>query len=223
MITELLKECELIKVLSKEEQDLLSMNISKVQYSMGESIIKSGEFANHIIFIVKGFVKLHSDYQNKNLIITINRMGTFPGLATMIGVSNYKFNITALDDTVVCLININIFRYLIENNGYFAMQVFQIVNESLLQFIDHNLISLNYCNSHGRLANILLYLSKHVFCSNHFDLLLSRKELSQYTNISRENVIKILYEFSHEGIISIHNRHIQILQPELLQHYAEIS
>jgi CRP/FNR family transcriptional regulator len=123
----------------------------------------------------------------------------------------------------VCLININIFRYLIENNGYFAMKVFQMVNDSLLQFIEHNLYSLNYSNSHGRLASTLLYLSNYVFCSDHFDLLLSRKELSQYTNISRENVIKILYEFSHEGIISINNRNIQIILPELLRHYAEIS
>src|SRR5208337_4665506 len=204
--TELLQECKLFQSLRKEEQELLSLNITKVQYMMGEPIVKIGEFANHVLFIVKGYVKIHTDYKNKSLIISISPPGSFPGLSTMIGVPKHRLNITAIDDTVMYLININIFRTLIETNGYFAMEALQIVNDSLLQFIEHNLMSLTHNNIHGRLANILLFLSEKIFFSDHFDLLLSRKELSQYANISRENVIKILYEFSHEGIIKLNSK-----------------
>lgn len=220
---ELLKDSQLIKVLRKDEMDMLTSNITRVQYSMGESIVKNGEFVNHILFIEKGYVKIHSEYKNKPIIITLNRSGSFPGLSTMLGLHKHRLSVTAIDDTVVFLINVEIFRNLIENNGYFGMKVLEIVNESLLQFIEHNLMTLTYSNIHGRLAWILLYLSEHIFLSDHFDLLLSRKELSQFACISRENVIKVLYEFSHEGVIKLNSKNIKILQPGLLKHYAEIS
>ncbi len=219
---ELLKDCEWITVLSNEEKDFLLSNLTKVQYKMGESIVKNGEFTSHIVYIVSGYVKTHSDFKNKTLILAINRPGSFPGFSTMMGITKHKFDITAIDDTVICLINIEIFRYFIENNGLFALKVLQNVNETLLQYIDYNLVSLSYCNIYGRLANILLYFADQVFCSDNFDLLLSRKELAQFANISRENVIKVLYEFRNEGIIAINNKNIRIIQPDMLRHYAEV-
>ncbi|NJO69353.1 MAG: winged helix-turn-helix domain-containing protein [Bacteroidetes bacterium] len=91
------------------------------------------------------------------------------------------------------------------------------LNKNVINYVKHNLYSLTQNNIHGRLANILIYLSEVVFHSNSFDMLLTRKELSELCNISRENVIKVLYEFTDEGIINLNGKYIQIISMDGLR------
>jgi CRP/FNR family transcriptional regulator len=140
----------------------------------------------------------------------------------MIGLEKHDFDITALEDSTICLIDISIFRNLISKNGLFAKNLVDYMNSTLMYYIRHNIVFLTQSNIHGRLANALLYLSQEVFCSNDFDLMLSRKELSQFCNISRENVIKVLYEFKSDGLIKLDGKRIYILNCEQLKRLADI-
>jgi CRP/FNR family transcriptional regulator, polysaccharide utilization system transcription regulator len=218
----LLKDCFFVDWLTEEEQQRLDSNLTKVQYSKGEKIIKSGEFVTHAIFVVKGYVKIHSETRNKTIILNIIGPNSFSGLSAMISRKKHEFNITALDDSLACLINIDVLLSFIETNGAFARGLVEYMNSTMLHYINHNIITLTQNNIHGRLANTLLYLSEQVFASNSFDMLLSRKELSQFSNVSRENVIKVLYEFSSDGLIKLNSKQIQILNLEQLKRLAKI-
>jgi CRP/FNR family transcriptional regulator, polysaccharide utilization system transcription regulator len=219
---ELLNNSEIIEPLTPEEQQLIASNMTKVRYSKGERIIKNGEFVTHAVFVHKGYVKIHSENKGKTVIFNICGPGEFSGLALMIGVIKHAFDITALDDSTLCLIDVDILKKLIEKNGLFARNVINYMNSAIMYYLQHNIVYLTQSNIHGRLANALLYLSQQIFHSNDFDLLLSRKELSQFCNISRENVIKVLYEFKSDGLIKLSGKHIHILNPEQLKRLSEI-
>jgi CRP-like cAMP-binding protein len=217
---ELLKSCEFIGSLSEEEQKLLVVNLTMVSYSKGERVVKYGEFVTHIIFVIEGFLKVHSDFRNKTVILDVCGSSAFPGLSSMIGSEKHAFDISSVDDSKLYLINIEIIRKLIEQNGQFARKLINYMNFKLLHYFEHNLIMLTQSNIHGRLANTIMYLSQSVFLNLKFDLLLSRKELSQFCNISRENVIKVLYEFDSEGLIKLNGQQVHVLNPEHLKHLA---
>lgn len=219
----LLKKSAIIEGLKEEEIELILNSMTKIMYRKGEGIVKKGEFVTHILFLVKGYVKISTDYKDKQVIINICGPSTFPGLSSMIGIQNHAFDIGALDDCVVLLIDIKTIFELIYREGSFSQKIIDNMNISFQHYLNHNIVSLTKNNIHGRLAMLLLHLGSHVFCSNNFDLLLSRKELSQFCNISRENVTKILSVFNKEGIIKLNGKHLQIIHPDQLRHYAEIG
>lgn len=219
----LLKRSEIINRLKEEEVDLILANMTKVMYRKGEGIVKKGEYVTHILFLVKGYSKICTDFKNKQIIINVCGPSSYPGLTSMIGMDKHVFDISALDDSIIFLIDKKIIMDLIESNGSFAKDIILSMNDAFIHYIHHNLVSLTHNNIHGRLALLLLHFSTHVFCSDNFDLLLTRKELSQFSNISRENVTKVLSEFNKEGIIRLNGKHIQILHPEKLNHYSDIG
>jgi len=218
---ELLQGHEFFGNLSEDEQQQILSNLTKVSYSKGERVVKNGEFVTHAIFVVKGFLKIHSEFKNKTVILDVCGSGSFTGLSSIIGIEKHTFDISSIDDSVIYLINIEIIRKMIEKNGTFARTLVKYMNNRILHYFEHNLLMLTQSNIHGRLANTIMYLAQNVFLSNNFDLLLSRKELSQLSNISRENVIKVLYEFDSEGLIKLNGQQIHVLNPEQLKHLAK--
>lgn len=218
---EILKGYEFICSLNEEEQQLLAANLTKVSYLKGERIVKNGEFVSYAVFVLKGLLKIHSAYKNKAVIFEISGPGSFSALSFMIGSEKHVFDISSIDDSVVLLINIDVLRKLIEQNGQFAQKMVKFMNDRILHYFEHNFVMLTQSNIHGRLANTIIHLSQNVFLSHNFDILLSRKELSQLSNISRENVIKVLYEFDAEGLIKLNGQQIHILNMEQLKHLAK--
>jgi CRP/FNR family transcriptional regulator len=205
------------------ERDNLLQNTTKVLYSKGEKIIKAGEFVSHLVFIVNGYIKIHSEVKGKEILMNILGPGRMIGCSTMLSFDKHHFSISALEDSVVFHISINTIRELIENNGKFARQIIDYINFNNLEYVNHNLLSLTQNNIRGRLANSLIYLSEKVFKNRTFDIMLSRKELALFSKVSRENVIKTLYEFDSEGWIKLNGKHIEIIKLDQLKKLAQYS
>lgn len=217
---DLLDNSELVSVLDNGERELIINNSTYITYDKGDSIIKEREFITNSIFVCSGYVKIHLEFKRRSLILNVLGPQRFVLLGLMISLESQPFSITAIEDSSICLTDIKVIQKLAATNPKFSKYLLKETNQSLVNYVNHNLISLTQNNIHGRLANILLYLSERVFHSTSFDMLLSRKELSQFSNISRENVIKVLYEFDNDGIISLHGKIIQINSLENLRRIA---
>jgi CRP/FNR family transcriptional regulator len=73
----------------------------------------------------------------------------------------------------------------------------------------------------GRMAEVLLYLSDDVFGSDEYEMILSRQELGEMTNMVKESVVRILKEFEDSGVISIRLSVLKILNREKLFQISE--
>ena len=72
----------------------------------------------------------------------------------------------------------------------------------------------------GRMADTLLYIDSLKSEAPDIFQLLSRKDLADFAGISTESGVKLLKTFEKEGLISLHEKDIEVMKHNSL---AEIS
>lgn len=204
-------ELSCFDLLTSEEKELLNSNSVIVNYKKGEMICKQGSFASHVMYLEKGLVKIYLEGNPKDLILTITPQKNLMGLQSLYeGNNTFLYSISTYTDSNVRLIDIQIFKQLLKQNALFAYRILNILNESTSQSYGR-FFSLTHKQLHGRLADILLCLSRKIFKSESFDLPLTRSDLSELTSMSTESVIRIMKDFKDDGIIDINNKSITLL------------
>jgi len=210
------KSCA-VSVLNESQLGLLNNNCQESVVKRGEIILRSGALTSHIIYLKTGYVKEFIVGPNKKTqIIQIIKPHSYLGLHSLFGDKVNHYSYTALEDLKICYIDINVFKQLVRKNGDFAYELLVYVcKESLYNFF--RFITQSQKKINGRFADVLLYLSEHIYNSNVFELPLSRQELAELIGVSRENTARVLTKFKDEKIISISGKKIEILKTELLQ------
>lgn len=69
----------------------------------------------------------------------------------------------------------------------------------------------------GRLADVILYLANEVYQSNSFSLSITRQEIGELSNMTKESATRILKDLENEQIIKIDGKGIEILKLEALK------
>jgi len=203
--------------LSDEELLMLEKNRLEVSYKKGEIICKQGAFASHIMYICKGLVKIYVENQQGSLILKILPEGKMIGLSSLYDGNNvFQYSAQAYTDSVINLIDINVFRQLIKENAQFASEIINILCENAIQTYGRFFCFTNK-QSYGRLADVLLCLACRIFKKDEFDLNLTRKELAELSGLSTERTIRILKKFKDEKLIAIDDKRFTILDTEKLQ------
>jgi CRP/FNR family transcriptional regulator len=155
----------------------------------------------------------------KNLILDIIspwRLFGGPGLFTDM---RYHYSVTAITDCSACFIPAENVRQVIRSNPDFAEGIIKHCNKNSATNFER-LISLTQKQMPGRLADTLLYLSQKVFNSLSFTLTLTRLEIGEMSNMTKESTTRILKEFEAENIISVNGKSIEIID---LNRLKEIS
>jgi len=204
-------ELSCFDLLTADEKELVETSSLLVNYKKGEMICKHGSFASHIMYLDKGLVKVYLEGNPKDLILTITPQKNLMGLQSLYeGNNTFLYSISTYTDSAVRLIDIQIFKQLLKQNPLFAYRIINILNESMSQSYGR-FFSLTQKQLHGRLADILLCLSRKIFKSESFELPLTRSDLSDLTSMSTESVIRIMKDFKDDGIIDINNKSITLL------------
>lgn len=209
--------------LTESELDLIEKNKVIVNYHKGENICKQGSFASHIIYLSEGLVKVYLEGNPKNLILKISPSGNLIGLPSIYDGNNvFLYSAATYTDSVVELIDINIFKQLINENTKFAYRVINALNENTVQ-IYGRFYCLTNKQLHGRLADILLCLAQRIFYEMEFDLPLSRSDLAELTGMSTESVIRVMKDFKNDGLIETSGKVIKIVNYEMMNRISEVG
>jgi CRP/FNR family transcriptional regulator, polysaccharide utilization system transcription regulator len=204
-------ELSCFDLLTEEEKALVDSRTVLVNYKKGEMVCKQGSFASHIMYMEKGLVKIYLEGNPKDMILTITPQKHLMGLQSLFeGNDTFLYSISTYTDSAVRLIDIQLFKQLLKQNPKFAYRIINILNESTSQSYGR-FFSLTQKQLHGRLADILLCLSRRIFKSESFDLPLSRSDLSDLTSMSTESVIRIMKDFKDDKLIEINNKSITLL------------
>jgi CRP/FNR family transcriptional regulator len=196
---------------------MLEKNRLEVSYKKGEIICKQGAFASHIMYICKGLVKIYVENEQGSLILKILPEGKMIGLSSLYDGNNvFQYSAQAYADSVINLIDINVFRQLIKENAEFGSEIINILCENAIQTYGRFFCFTNK-QSYGRLADVLLCLACRIFKKDEFDLNLTRKELAELSGLSTERTIRILKKFKDEKLIEIDDKRFRILDTEKLQ------
>ncbi len=214
---------ELFEKLNQEELDYVHRNKQTISVKKGTTISKSGEPIREFIYLVDGLVKFQKIGKNgKEQIVSLARPLDFIGLLSIFSKPTYEYTVTALLDSVVCKIDIESMRYMVQKNGLFSMDVLKYISNISDEIIRHT-YAINSKNLRGRIAMILIDFSEKYFNASSFDLPISRKEMAEMIDMTPENVIRILSEFRRDGIVNVRGKHIEILNPTLLSKIRDLG
>lgn len=215
--------CKCFDVLTDDQRELIEKKQVEVFYKKGEVIAKFGSFATHIIQLCEGLAKVYLEDNNETLILKIIGPGSLIGLSALSDEGDtFRFTISAYEDSVAKLIDINTMKYLIRENGVFASRIINIMSENANQ-INNRFFFMVHRQSYGRLADLLLCLSGNIFKSPKFDLGLTRKELAELAGMSTENVVRVLKSFQKDGLIEIQGKSFIISNPEGLRRICTLG
>jgi CRP/FNR family transcriptional regulator len=195
----------------------------EVFYEKGEVICREGEEIHSFLYLRKGLVKLLATEKNeKEHIISIGKPLDFIGLLSIFSNKHHIYTITALEDSVVCFVDLELIRDMMRKNGEFALDFLE-KSSKVADDVINTRISINTKQLRGRIAYILLFFANRIYKNNEFELPISRKEIAQLIDMSTENVIRILSEFRKDKLIEIEGKFIRILDPDRLQRVYDLG
>jgi CRP/FNR family transcriptional regulator, polysaccharide utilization system transcription regulator len=218
-----LNEFKCFGQLTDSEKFKMDSNSVEIIFKKGEMICKQGSFASFIIYLEEGLVKSYLEGSPRDLILTITSSQRLVGLSSIFeGNNNFLYSVSTYVESKVKLIDINVFKEILNQNATFASEIINILNENTSQSYGRF-----YClvmkQLHGRLADIILCLSQRIFKNSTFDLPLSRTDLAELTGMSTESVIRILKDFKDNGLIKMTGKSLQIIDVERLQKISDFG
>ena len=180
-------------------------------YRKGEIINHEGEKITNFKYLKSGLVKLYRrTISGEEQVITITRPFEFVSNMSVFSEERYQYSVSALEDSVVCMVKLEFIKELFLKNGGFAMsllaKISMISDKIIAQTLD-----IRQKNLIGRVAFVLLYFTNEIYKSRVFDLPVSRKEIADYIGMSTANVIRTLSDFKKDGIIRVFGKTIEVV------------
>jgi CRP-like cAMP-binding protein len=186
-------------------------------YRKGEIINHEGEKITDFKYLKSGLVKLfRRTSSGEEQVITITRPFEFVSNMSIFSEERYQYSVAAVEDSVVCVVNLDFIKELFLKNGGFAMGLLTKISKINDKIINQTL-ELRQKNLMGRVAFVLLYFTKEIYKSMVFDLPVSRKEIADYIGMSTANVIRTLSEFKKDGIIRVFGKTIEVVDLNKLE------
>ncbi len=174
-----------------------------------EMVIRQGQPIREFIYLKEGLVKLFRSTPNGNQIISIGRPLDFVSLLSVFADEEYSYSVSALENSVVCILELDEIRKLILTNGSFAYSIIKTMNKATDRIL-FNYLDINQKRLFGRVASVLLEFAD-IYKSDTFDLPISRKEMAQLVGMSIENVIRTISDLRKDNIIKVYGKSIEIV------------
>lgn len=208
------------QMLSLDEAELVRANKTQVLFRKNDLLTKQGAFASYVLFLIKGLAIQYLEGDGvKNYNLRIIRPGEFIGLSAVFTKNTFNYSSIALTDCQVFLVEKDAIANVVKNNGMFGFSIIKRYCEQNTNLFD-SLRTIMYKQIYGRMADTLLYIDSLKSEAPDIFQLLSRKDLADFAGISTESGVKLLKTFEKEGLISLHEKDIEVLKHNEL---AEIS
>jgi CRP-like cAMP-binding protein len=203
--------------LTKDELNLVNENRYEATFKPGEIILKQGSPTSNALFMASGMGKSYIEGLNgKNFIMSIvlpGRLILGPGAYVD---SRHSYTVSAITAVQACFINLEIFKKIVKTNAIFAESLIEDISAKSLISLNR-MVNLSQKKMPGRLAETLLYFSDDIFNNDEYEMVLSRQELGEMTNMAKECVVRILKDFEESNVIYSDSSKIKILDKEKLK------
>ena len=197
------------KALNIQQIGELEQNCAIANMKKGDIIFKQGIFASNIVYLKEGIVKLFVEDSQDEQILKIVKGPTYLGIPTTLNEKFNHYSAMALENVNACFINVETFKCFVQENGQFAYKIIVELCKNEINLFN-KLVNRSQKNARGRIADAILFFHDEIFQNKSFMMPLTRQELGNYVNTSRESVSRILTEFTNDKIIELKGRQIII-------------
>lgn len=211
----------LFNSLTEDELHQINKDRYSVRFHKGEVILKQGTSAGYLLSLIEGFAKMYIEGDHgRNLILDFikpPRMLGGPG-AQIDG--KHRYSVVAIEETLVCFIDLESFRKVFASSSKFAEQFLIHCSGNYLAALDR-MVGISQKQMHGRMADALIHLSKDIYKSKTIGEEISRQDIAEYTCMSKDSAIRVLKEFERDQILSLHGKQVEVLDSDRLREIAD--
>jgi len=198
-----LNSCFMCQSCLKQWQPAIAANKRNFKVKRGEVIFHEGDAVKGVYFVYEGVVKVHKKWgAEKELIIRFASNGAIFGHRGLGGNNVYPISATALEDSVICFVEIDFFESTLKVNTDFTYGLMMFL-ASELQESEKKMRNLAHMSVKGRVAQALISLQNQFGTKEDgsINIELSRQDLASYAGATYETVFRVLTEMLKEEII----------------------
>ena len=202
-------------VLTAGQIETINSNSFIVSHKKGEFLFSQDKPISYAMYLAAGLVKISKDDKNKSVILKIVGPGSYIGMFSVFYSNRYMVSATALEDSKLVYIGIDVFKQIVSENGNFALQILHNFSHEGMFLLD-KLVNFPQKQIPGRIAEVLLFFSAEIYHSAEFTLPLSRQELANMVYSTKESVSRTLTEFKNDRMIDVEDRKVTLKSIDLL-------
>lgn len=186
-------------------------------FQFGESIYVEGDHANMVYLVLKGTIKTHNlDAQGKEFITGIYKEDDFFGFIGFNKNAIHKEYATAIETTSVVGLLKETYRNILEDSPELVMELMEALAINLTD-AKEQLLQMAYGSVRKKTASTLLRFAEKLQEDEQGNIHIMRSDLAAVAGMATETLIRTLSHFKSEGLISIQDRNIRILNLTELQ------
>lgn len=195
-------------------ESALTTNIPIVQ---GERIYGYGSPFKYFYMVKSGSVKCSlGTSAGEELIVDLCLPGDIFGLDGL-NDARHSYSAVALEKGLLCKIRFETLELLITEDPGLLRTLLRLMGQ---KFISDLRFVTSRMSTDKRIAHLLINLSKHngfnTLPATRVRLPMTRADMGNYLGMALETVSRILSIFQKNGIIDVHGKHVEILDPEAL-------
>ncbi len=214
-------DTNILKSLENHELDFLVDGKQQIIYKPGETIIKQNTSSTYVVCIRKGLAKVYVEgVKGKSIIVRLVGKHDFVTGGDLFNGNIQQFTISAVTEVHCCLISSARLSQLFVENNRFGIELLRNHSKQNTNLLN-KLVVLTQKYMPGRVADTLLYLKNNVFYSNPFSVPLTRQDLADMSNMTKESLVRILQQFKSAGLIKTRGNSFEILNESGLQEISK--
>lgn len=208
--------------LTDEEMNVLCAHKGENIYRKGQTIFYEGTRPTGLYILRKGKVKVFKKgLWGREQIVRLAKEGDLLTYRALGSVSHYVVSAEAIEDSVVCFIDMEDYRKVLKGSHGLALRVIQILAQAFDR-AENAIRDLSQKSVRQRLAETLLQLRRQydVDEDGAIAVRMTREDLANVVGTAVETVVRFLSEFKGKKMIAVRGQKISILDEERLQRTA---
>jgi CRP/FNR family transcriptional regulator len=217
-----LKSCFLCSSCIPDWLPAIGAQKKNITFKRGQEIFKERDTVEGIFFVYSGKVKVHKRWDDdKELILRFAKGGDILG---HLGLGNdplYPVSATAVENTVVCYVQMDFFESSLNVNPQFTIKLMKLFANSL-QESEKRMRNLAHMPVKERIAQALLSLKNQFGVNNngYIDIELTKQDIASYAGVAYETFFKVTQEFLQGNLIEVNGKSFKLLNEDVLTKIA---
>jgi CRP/FNR family transcriptional regulator len=188
----------------------LETNAVRQSYKAGDVIMRTGQYINNTLLILKGQIKIYREGENGGeFLMYYLQPGQACAVSMICATKSQTSMIMAkvVEDVDLIMIPLTLMeKWMMEYHSWYEFVIFTYRTrfEEVLEVIDN----IAFRAMDERLE---FYLKRHSDACSCKDLKLSHQDIATELNTSREVISRLLKKMEQRGMVKLHRNHIELL------------
>lgn len=204
--------CFLCSFCLNDWKPAIQANKQNILVKKGQQVFSEGDSVKGIYFVYEGNIKVHKKWDNeKELILRFAKKGDILGHLGIGSEDIYPVSATALEEAVVCYIDMAFFESSLSVNNNFTIKLMRFFAEEL-QASEKRMRNLAHMPVRGRVGQALISLKNQfgVTGNGFVNIDLARQDLASFAGVAYESLFRTLNDLVDEHIIELSGKSILI-------------